>query len=66
MESTTVMKPLSSSAFHLPMDGIRLHPRLTDADGENGGGTLSGIAPAPLYRVRVQSEIDLIPARVEV
>ena len=61
MESTTVMKPLSSSAFHLPMDGIRLHPRLTDADGENES-TLSGIAPAPLYRVQVQSEIDLIPA----
>lgn len=47
------------------MDGIRLHPRLTDADGENES-TLSGIAPAPLYRVQVQSEIDLIPARVEV
>ena len=55
MESTTVMKPLSSSAFHLPMDGIRLHPRLTDADGENGG-KLSGIGPAPLYRVQVHQK----------
>ena len=44
------------------MDGIRLHPRLTDADGENGGGTLSGIATAPLLPGAGGSEIDLIPA----
>ena len=42
------------------MGGIRLHPRLTDADGENGGA-LSRIAPAPLLPGAGLSEIDLIP-----